>query len=126
MVTKEIEMLKGLQNAWLSPTGEIVVDARDFFPEGNAAWHEQLAACLLRDQMGLAHAREATELVRKDDPHGYVYEYLEARGWIRYCHWALKWVVATRMRTAQRRVIEEWCEVNDRDWSKCVDVVFEP
>jgi hypothetical protein len=118
--------LRELKSAWLSPSGEIVVDADDFYPEGNQGWHEQLAACLLRDQMGLTHTEEAVEFVHKSDPHGYVYEYLEARGWIRYCHWCLKWVIATRMQTAQRRVIEQWCEVNDQDWSKCVDIVLEP
>ena len=118
------QTLRQMTNAWLSPSGEIVVDADDFAPLG--AWHEELAQCIARDLLGLSSAREAREVAGADEEHAYVYEWLEARGWIRYCGWALKWVVATRMQSAQRRVIEEWCEIHGRDWDKCVDIVFEP
>jgi len=122
--TIETEALKDLKNAWLSPSGEVVIDADDFAPMG--AWHEELAQCIVRDLLHLETARETRDMVGPDKKHAYVFEWLEERGWIRYCGWALKWVVSTRMRAAQRRVIEQWCEVNDQDWSKCVDVVFEP
>lgn len=115
--------LRSMRNAWLSPDGEIVVDADDFAPLG--AWHEELASCIVRDLLRLPHRRDAIDAVRKGG-HNYVYEYLEDRGWIRYCGWAIKWVVATRMRNAQREVIEAWCEVNQVDWDKSVDIVFEP
>lgn len=114
--------LKTLKNAWLSPAGEIVIDADDFAPMG--AWHEELAQCIVRDLLKLKSRREARDVAGPGKPHAYVYEWLEAQGWIRYCHWCLKWVVATRMRTAQREVIEAWCEVNGMDWNKCVDVVL--
>jgi hypothetical protein len=116
--------LRELKNAWLSPSGELVVDAEDFAPMG--AWHEELARCIVRDMLQKKSVHEVRTMVGMGQKYAYVYEWLEARGWIRYCHWCLKWVVATRMQTAQRRVIEQWCEVNDQDWSRCVDIVFEP
>lgn len=122
MADDTLEQLRNLKNAWLSPSGEIVVDAEDFAPLG--AWHEELAQCIARDLLNLPSVREAQELAGMGKEHAYVYEWLEARGWIRYCHWALRWVVSTRMRTPQREVIELWCEVNSMDWEKCVDVVL--
>lgn len=116
------ETLRDLKNAWLSPSGKIVVDAEDFAPLG--AWHEELAQCIVRDLLNLKTARETRDMVGVDKKHAYVYEWLEERGWIRYCHWILKWVVATRMRAAQREVIELWCEANGVDWDKHVDTVL--
>jgi hypothetical protein len=124
-MSSEPEQLRELKNAWLSPSGEIVVDAEDFAPIG--AWHEELAQCLVRDLLGLKSARDAREEVAgAGKPHAYVYEWLEARGWIRYSHWNLRWVVATRMTDRQQEVIEAWCAANNRTWQRSVDQVFEP
>lgn len=124
MALKEKE-LRSLKNAWLSPAGEIVVDADDFAPLG--AWHEELAQCIARDLLNLRHRTDAQKLAGMGTGYSYVYEWLEDRGWIRFCAWANdRWVVATRMTTAQRRLIEQWCEVNGRDWERHVDIVFEP
>lgn len=115
--------LKGLLNAWLSPSGELIVDAEDF--EG-MAWHEQLAACIIRDQHGLEHRCDVQPFIEAAG-HDYAYDYLEAHGWIRLHSWqgaALKWITTPIIASVQRDVIERWCAENGKQWDDVVETIY--
>lgn len=119
--------LRGLRNAWLSPSGDLIVDHEDFDPA--SAWHEDLARCIVRDLQGLRTLYEATDYVRRDSPHAYVYEYLESLGWIRLRAWPgelrVRWVLPTPLvPQSQRAIIESWCEANNTTWDEAVDIQF--
>jgi hypothetical protein len=115
--------VEGLRNAWLSPQGEIVTDAEDFDPR---AWHEDLAACIVRDREGISHAGEVYWHLRQKG-FDYTYEYLESIGWVRLCGRGgtfLKWIIPNRLTARQREVIECWCAANGKMWSDTVDEDF--
>lgn len=117
--------LQGLKNAWLSPEGEVITDAPDFYP-GGGGWHEGLAGCIVMKLRGLRTTYEAHEFAREGTPHAYTYEYLESIGWVRLCGWGviLKWVLpcGTVLTGSQKTVIEKWCSENGVDWGKTFDV----
>lgn len=115
--------LKGLLNAWLSPDGELIVDANDFEAQ---AWHEQLAACIIRDRQGLAHRCDVQPFIEAAGCE-YAYAYLEERGWIRLHSWqgaGLKWIASPIIPSAQREVIEQWCQANGKQWDEVVEVIY--
>lgn len=106
--------LLGLKNAWLSPDGQVISDWEGF-DSSYGGWHETLGGFILKS-LGL-------ELPQYFD---YNYEYLESLGYIRLCGWhdvVLKWVIPCEvvLTDAQKRVIWQWCEINDKQWHQVLD-----
>jgi len=109
--------LSKLKNAWLSPSGKIVIDHPDFDTTG--AWHDNLARCIIKDMKKLDHVCLADDWVDENSNCGYCYEYLESIGWIRLhsfsgmepTWWILEDITPTKK---QEKVIVDWCNANNK------------
>lgn len=111
--------LLGLKNAWLSPSGDVIVRARDFY--GDWAWHETLADCIIRDLNKLKSIRDVMDFI---EPTRISTEWLEDRGWVRL-HMTIKpkWIVDSLLTSDQRLIIEEWCAINGVLYDDSVDII---
>ena len=110
--------LKGLKNAWLSPTGRLIIgdkkEALDLY-----AWHQDIACVIIRDEQGFKSHKDAFFWVAEMRFNYSPTQYLEDRKWIRLQslgNLKPRWIkdAFQRLTKAQERVIVDWCEANDR------------
>lgn len=108
--------LKDLKNAWLSPTGEIVITAKEFSGY-DGGWHDQLAYCILRDIWGYDSFFDAFNRVHKKFS-AYGYTELEDLGWIRLHGFGglpPKFILPHKktLTKKQENTILDWCNANN-------------
>lgn len=119
MARRKAITLKDLRNAWLSPTGRLVVDdvkeCLDLL-----AWHQDIACAIIRDEQGLDSHKTAFFWVAGLKFNYSPTEYLEDKRWIRLHGFGGRkpgWIARERITKAQERVIVDWCVANGRPYS---------
>lgn len=112
--------LKGLENAWLSPTGRIVVTHPEFNNNYNGvAWHNILATCIFMD---IKHSTNYLDTFHElYTGHKEIYEQLEDLGWIRlhgYGGLKPRWIIpyGKKITKSQENVILDWCNANNESY----------
>ncbi len=113
--------LSNLENCWLSPTGRVITDSRQFFHD--TPWHENLANCILRDIWGLEDELDAFQRVQEKFGNTSTEE-LEHLGYIRlhgFGGLTPKWIIPLRHRLTKKQesVIVDWCNDNNILYDNC-------
>lgn len=112
--------LKGVNNAWLAPSGRIVYKHPKFFHE--KSWHCEMAECILADMWGMDETLDAYE--RASSNNNTCTEELEKRGWIRLHGFGgitPVWILPIRQKATKRQeaTILDWCLANSRNFESC-------
>ena len=113
--------LKGLNNAWLNPSGRIITTADGFY--GDGSWHVDLGLCLLRDMWKLDHYLDAFEKLKSKFDHTASDE-LEDQGWLRLMGFGGMtplWILplGKKPTAKQSATIQDWCMANGRSYDTC-------
>jgi len=107
--------LKGLCNAWLSPTGVIKTEIEGCRSCDCIAFHHDIAIHIIARERGVS-CREARESLKKETPT----EVLEKMRWVRLCSFSrqierAQWIISLRYRQTkkQKEVIAAWLVANE-------------
>lgn len=121
MANEEIK-LKGLREAWLSPSGKLVVSDKEVADP--FAWHLDIGCAIVRDLQGLKTSADGWEYATISQPFETTVDYLESIGWIRLhqaygigCRW-IKKDFTKRLPKRQENVIVDWCNANNIEYEK--------
>ena len=115
-----MSILKDLENAWISPTGRVVVKHSKFFNE--RSWHSELALCLLADIWKIADIMDAFEKIEDENSFMTATDRLEKFGWIRLHTSVLtKFLIPKKATKKQEKIILDWCIENSVAYNDAIE-----